>query len=416
MFDTSLPEKPQVRTTEPVRVDGIMRFEYTEELIPSDHAARAIWEILGVLNLAPFTDDSKSVEGHSGRPAHSTRMLLTLWLYGVSLGFGSARRIAKLTLSDPAFRWIVGNMKVSHHILSQFRADEGASLDGLMTQVLSVLMSKGLISLERVAQDGTRVRASAGAPSFRSERALGECLEQATLHVKAVLAEAGDPEVTLREQAARTAAALDYKNRVEAAIGVMAELKAQTTPKEKPRVSTTDAEARVMKMADGGFRPAYNVQFGVAGSEMGGPRTIVGVLVTNVGSDMSSVTPMLADIKERTGQLPEKLLADGNHAKHTCIENATKQGVEVFIPVSDREKTSKTAVSLEVAEWKERMETPRAKRIYRSRSGLCEIGNAQTKRAGLTELLVKGIRKVTNTALIAAISHNLVHHLEGLLG
>ena len=117
MFDTPLPEKPQVRTTEPVRVDGIMRFEYTEELIPSDHAARAIWEILGVLNLAPFTDDSKSVEGHSGRPAHSTRMLLTLWLYGVSLGFASARRIAKLTLSDPAFRWIVGNMKVSHHIL-----------------------------------------------------------------------------------------------------------------------------------------------------------------------------------------------------------------------------------------------------------------------------------------------------------
>jgi transposase len=416
MFDTSLPEKPQVRTTEPVRTDGIMRFEYTEELIPYDHAARAIWEILGVLDIAPFTANSKAYEGHAGRPAHSTRMLLTLWLYGVSQGFASARRIAKLTLSDPAFRWIVGDVNVSHHILSQFRAQEGPALDGLMSNVLSVLMSKGLISLERVAQDGTRVRASAGAPSFRSERALGECLEQATLHVKAVLAEAGDPDVTLREQAARTAAALDYKKRVEAALGVMAELKEQAKPKEKPRVSTTDAEARVMKMADGGFRPAYNIQLGVAGSELGGPRTIVGVLVTNVGSDMSSVTPMLSDIKERTGQLPEKLLADGNHAKHSCIEHATKEGVEVFIAVSDREKASKSPVSPEVAAWKERMETPRAKQIYRSRAGLCELGNAQTKGAGLVELLVKGAMKVKNTALIAAISHNIVHHLGGLQG
>jgi len=127
---------------------------------------------------------------------------------------------------------------------------------------------------------------------------LSDLREQAALHIKAVFAGADDPEASEREKRAREAAALDIQRRVEAAIQTVNEL--QTESKENPRASTTDADARAIKMGDGGFRPAYNIQLATAGDPMGGPRTIVGVRVTNVGSDMGSIAPMLDDIEPRT--------------------------------------------------------------------------------------------------------------------
>jgi hypothetical protein len=190
-------------------------------------------------------------------------------------------------------RWIVGDLKVSHHALSAFRVGHGGARDTLMTDVLASLMHKGVLSLRLVAQDGMRVRASASAPSFRSYGSLLACREQAALHLKAVLAAADDPEVSATQKAAREAAARDFQERVEEAITTVQGLQKSRAADKVARASTTDPEARVMKMADGGFRPAYNVRMATAGSAMGGPRTIVGVQVTNVGSDMGSVRPML---------------------------------------------------------------------------------------------------------------------------
>jgi hypothetical protein len=168
------------------------------------------------------------------------------------------------------------------------------------------------------------VRASATAPSFRREASLDECREQAALHLKAVLAETDDPEATEAEKRARLSAARDYQRRVDEAIAAVQGLREAGKP--EPRASTTDADARIMKMADGGYRPGYNIQMATAGSPMGGPRTIVGVNITNVGSDMGSVSPMLAQIEQRTGQLPATLLADANHAHHECIRRCTERG------------------------------------------------------------------------------------------
>jgi hypothetical protein len=201
-----------------------------------------------------------------------------------------------------------------------------------------------LLSLDRVAQDGTRVRASASAPSFRREASLLDCREQAALHVKAVFAEADDPSVTFGEQRAREAAALDYQRRVEDALATVRELRAEGR-KDEPRASTTDADARVMKMPDGGYRPAYNVQFATAGSEMGGPRTVVGVRVTNVGSDMGSITPMLAEIESRTARLPRMLLADANHAKHACITLAPNEASRSSSPFPSASRARPTTPS-----------------------------------------------------------------------
>lgn len=403
----------RVRMSEPMRTQGVIRFEMPEDTLPEDHRARLIWRVLQTLDLSAFAAKAKAVEGRAGRDVLSTSMLLTLWLYALSMGLGSARGIARRTLSDDAFRWIVGDKRVSHTTLSEFRVEHPEALNKLLTDVLGVLLHKGLLSLDRVAQDGTRVRASASAPSFRREASLLECREQAALHVKAVLADP-DSEATEAERLARIAGALDYQRRVEAAIATVQTLRTEEKP--KPRASTTDAEARTMKMPDGGFRPGYNIQLATAGSELGGPRTIVGVLVTNSGSDMGSITPMLEDIKARTGQLPGQLLADANHAKHSCIEAATRAGIDVIMAVPKREQCASAPASPEVEAWRERMKTEEAKRAYRARAALCELSNAHLKcHHGTSSVLVRGLAKVTSVALFGAIAANVLAHATAWL-
>ena len=415
LWCSGMSEPPRrVRMAEPMRSQGVIRFEMPEDTLPPDHRARLIWRVLQTLDLSAFSAKAKAVEGRAGRDVLSTAMLLTLWLYAISSGIGSAREIARRTKSEDAFRWILGDKQVSHAKLSEFRVSHGAALEKLMTDVLGVLLHKGLLSLDRVAQDGTRVRASASAPSFRREASLLECREQAALHLKAVLAEAADPEATAGEKLARIAGALDYQQRVEAAIATVQTLRDEG--KEKPRASTTDADARVMKMPDGGFRPGYNIQLATAGSELGGPRTIVGLLVTNSGSDMGSITPMLEDIKARTGQLPSQLLADAGHAKHSCVEAATRANVEVIMAIPKREQCATTPASPEVAAWRERMKTDEAKCAYRARAALCELSNAHLKcHHGTADLLVRGIAKVTCVALLGAIAANVLAHATAWL-
>lgn len=409
------------RVIEPQRLQGEIRFDVPDDALDASHAARLLWTILGTLDLAAFSATCESVEGKAGRALLSPRMLLTLWLYAVSQGVGSAREIERLTKSDVAYRWVIGNLRVSHHKLSAFRIGHGAALDALMTDVLAALLEKGLLSLDLVAQDGTRTRAAATAPSFRTYGSLLECRMQAALHVKAVLASADDPDHTRAQHAARASAARAYQERVEAAIAAVSELRAQRSPKAAPaRASTTDAEARVMKMGDGGFRPAYNVQYAVAGSPMGGPRTIVGVAVTNLGSDMGSLAPMASQIEERTGLLPGVLLADGGHAKHADIAATRQKGVDVLVAVPDNAKSieqlRQEGADPEVIAWRERMETEEAKQLYRARAGLAELANAHQKsHHGIAQVLVRGITKVTSVVLLSAIGFNLLQHTRHLL-
>lgn len=393
-----------------------MHFAIPDDALPSDHRARLLWTVLGTLELSAFSSGAKSVQGHAGRPLASIRMLLTLWLYAISIGIGSARQIERRTRTDEAFRWIVGDQSVSHARLSQLRIGYGKALDELFSDVLGVLLHKGLVSLELVAQDGTRVRACASAPSFRREQSLKQCREQAALHVRAVLAEADDPEATVGEKAARLAAARDYQRRVDEALATVRELREQG--KDQPRASTTDAQARVMKMADGGYRPGYNVQMATAGSPLGGPRSLVGVRVTNLGSDMGSVTPMLDDIERRTGALPNVLLADANHAAHDCIRTCAQRGVQALIAVPARSQTAGPNADLDpaVQAWRDRMQSEQAKQTYRARAGLCELSNAHLKtHHGVAQLLVRGLDKVRCVALLAGLAANLVQHAASLL-
>jgi transposase len=250
-------------------------FTVPEDALPPTHPARVLWDVVGTLDRSRFLAGVKSVEGTVGRKTLSPRRKLVLWLYAVQQGMGSAREMARRVQTDAAFRWIVGDLKIGHHCLSKFRMEHGAALDARMTDILASLMHQGVLSLDRVAQDGMRVRADATAPSFRRLPSLLECREQAALHLKAVLAQADDPELSKAQGARREAAARDFQRRIEEAIATVEQLQKTRKPTDKPaRASTTDPEARVRKMPDGGFRPAYNVPMATAGSEMGGPPTI----------------------------------------------------------------------------------------------------------------------------------------------
>ncbi len=199
-----------------------------------------IWDVLGKVDLAAFSRGCEAVEGSAGRSLKSPRMLLTLWLYALMQAVGSAREIARLVDSDMAYRWIAGDVDISHQKLSQFRVGHGEALGELMTSILATLMNQGLLSLSLVAQDGTRIRAAATAPSFRTYGSLLQCREQAKLHIKAVLAAADDPEYTRARHAARAAAAKDYQERVEAAIATVTELQKHRSPSDsQARASTT---------------------------------------------------------------------------------------------------------------------------------------------------------------------------------
>ena len=385
--------------------------------MPADHPARLLWRIVEKLELSGFLVKAKAFEGQQGRDQTSVRMLLTLWLYAISINVGSGREIERRQGSDPAFQWIVGDKRVGRTTLNEFRTSHPEALEKVFKDVLGVLMHKGLVSLDLVAQDGTRVRASASLPSFRGASALADCRRQAALHLRAVLAQADDTD-DVQQQRAREAKARDFQRRVDEAVDVVRQLEEDDfLGKKKQRSSTTDAEARVMKMPGGGFGPAYNVQLATAGDPEGGPRTIVGVRVTNVGSDWGSVGPMIDTIERQCGERPSTLVADAGHASFADVKAAAEREVTAFI--APQKRTMARAVDPDeeavIASWRERMRTDEGKRQMRARASLCELSNAHIKtRFAMASLLVRGLGKVTCMVLLTALTANLVAHAASL--
>ena len=334
----------------------------------------------------------------------------------------SAREIADLRVNQLAYIWISGGVALNYHTLSDFRTDYAEELDELMTQVIEQLDLAGLLQLDTQGQDGMRVRASAGAASFRRQPTLEKALAQAQVREAEEVEQAGQAESDRRTAVQKTAqerAARESVVRLEAALAEMPAARAAKKPDEqdKARVSSTDPEARVMKMPDGGYRPAYNWQFGVELSNF----VITGVDVVNIGSDKAQMEPLVEQVVKRTLRLPENWLVDGGFIKLTAIEALDTLGIAVFGPVpeprdKDRDRyTPSPTDSGSIAEWRQRMGTAEGKATYRQRS-LVELPNAHARsRYGIQQVRVRGRRKVRCGALWVAITHNLliwIRHLR----
>jgi transposase len=385
-------------------------------LLDDDHQARVVWDFCRGLDVTPLTDPLRSRQGRPGRAAFDPRLAIALWLYATLEGVGSARQLTTLCTEHNAFRWLCGGVSVNYHTLAEFRVEHLEFLDDLLTHSVAVLREQGLVDLNRVAQDGTRVRASAGAASFRRKPTLDECLIEAEDQVSRLKEEMDDDPAagSRRQAAARERAARERVERVEAALKRLPELEAKKKPDErvKTRCSTTDAEATVMKMADGGFRPAYNVQFAADTKS----QVIVGVDVLTTGSDQGQMTPMVEQIQTRHGCSPVEYLVDGGFATHAEIEaaEAGEPGTTVYAPVPQPKDASRDrhqrmpTDSPVIGAWRERMGTAEAKEVYKDRAATIECVNAQARNRGLVRLLVRGVQKVKAVALWFAVAHNVV--------
>lgn len=438
-FFPSLPESSSVRSEAPApagtprvlvaeRNQIALRPVDLEATVGPEHAVRSVWAFVERLDLSALYAEIGSVEGGSGRPAIDPQILMALWLYATIDGVGSAREIERLTEAHDAYRWICGGVNVNHHTLSDFRCARVDVLDELLTDSVAVLVNKGLVKLDRVAQDGMRVRASAGAGSFRRRSTLELCLKQARAQVQALKDEldADADAGNRRRRAARERAAEERQKRVAQALEQLAQVEKQKNKKpvakkeneteeqhkkrSEPRASSTDAQARVMKMADGGFRPAYNVQLTTTTDS----QIIVGVEVNNCGSDLGQLSPMLDQVQQRYEQCPADWLTDGGFARNADIEDAHRRGTTVYAPVRhprDSSRDPRVALpddSEAIIQWRQRMGSEVAKEIYKQRAATAECVNAIARGRGLTQFLVRGLNKVKAVALWYALAHNLM--------
>lgn len=317
----------RARLKKPNREQMVMATIDVEELIAADHPARAIWELVGRLDLNAYVEQIKSVEGMAGRPRWDPQLLISLWIYGYSDGVNSAREIERLCGHDPAYRWLAGMEKVNHHTLSDFRMEHKEELDGLFAQLLGLLRADGLISLERVTQDGTKIKAFASNKSFKREDKIKESIRQAQKYIEEI-DQIGEEEINRRRIKARARAARERKENLDKALKELQKVRKAKKGKEKEdaRASVSDPEARKMRHADGGFSPSYNVQLTTDVDN----KIVVGVDVTQAANDYEGLPEGIDQIAEFFGEAPKQVLVDGGYVNATNIIEMDHRGIDLI--------------------------------------------------------------------------------------
>lgn len=416
----------EARVQRPERLQVEWRPFALDQLIAADHRVRAVWRYVESLDLSPLYGKIRAVEGRPGRDAVDPRILLALWMFATIEGISSARRLAELCERDLAYMWICGEVGVNYHLLSDFRREQGAFLDQLLTDTIATLLHQQLITLETVAQDGMRVRANAGGSSFRRQKTLEKCRDQARQQVERLRQESEDQAQQnagdARRQAARERAAREREDRVEKALEELAQLQQQKEQRkkgtgQKARCSTTDPEARQMKMGDGGFRPAYNVQFATDGDL----RMIVAAEVINSGSDRGQMSSMHEKVHQRYGKKPKNYVVDGGFATKDDITAVEQAGSRVIAPIFGEEKMRENGKdphapqrrdSDEMIAFRQRMATDEAKELYKQRPSIAEYPNAECRNRGLHQFPVRGAIRATAVTLLHVITFNFMRMLD----
>jgi transposase len=413
------PGRPRLR--EPARDQIELRAVDLDRLIGAEHPARVIWDYVRGLDLRALEQSVQAREHTPGQAPVSPQLLLALWLYATSEGIGSARALARLCESHDAYRWLCGGVSVNYHGLADFRTANPDLLDRLLTENVATLSAAGVINLDEVVQGGVRVRASAGAASFRRSKTLRKELKKAQRRVAQLRQEVNDdPDASNRRiRAADERAAREREARVSAALAKLAQIEAererraktnkkQVAKQKEPRASTTDSQARIMKMADGGYRPAYNCQLGTVAQG----QIVVAVEATTIGSDRGLMPPMLTQIEQRHGRRPRHYLVDGGFNKNDDTEWAAGIGVNVYgPPIRSKHNTDPYAPRRGdgpgVAAWRRRMKSPHGKAVYKRRS-MGECINARFRQWNLRQFVVRGRLKVQAVLSMFALANNIL--------
>lgn len=453
-----------------------------ERLIGAEHPARAVWEFIGRLDLSAYQEEVRAVEGKAGRPGWGPRLLISLWVYAYSKGVGSARAIEELCEWEPAYQWLTGSRGVNAHTLSDFRVKHDKALNGLFVQTLGLLSADGLITLERVMQDGTKIRANAASDSFRRQERVDQALREAQAQVVALEAQS-EEETSRRMAKARQRAARERQERLEQVLKEFEQLEKEGRDKEQRRVSTSDPEARVMKQPSGGYAPSYNVQIDTDAKN----GVVVAVGVVQAGNDFEQLEPGIDRVQQNQGETPKEVVTDGGFVSRDTIVAMKRREIEYIAPCVDeagkgqssydnrgvsaeyqssqfiydaqsnsyrcpqgkilsyegkeqrhlqlsyryRAKRSdcqgcpmknqccpgnrvtgrsvhRSEELAEVAEFRQKMETQRAREIYKTRAQVAETPNLWIKeKFKLRQFSVRGLAKVGMEALWACLTYNI---------
>lgn len=453
-----------------------------ERLIGAEHPARAVWEFIGQLDLSAYQEEVRAVEGKAGRPGWEPRLLISLWVYAYSQGVGSARAIEELCEWEPAYQWLTGSRVINAHTLSDFRVKHDTALNGLFVQTLGLLSADGLITLERVMQDGTKIRANAASDSFRRQERVEQALREAQAQVGALDAQS-EEETSRRMAKARQRAARERQERLKAALEEFNQLAEEGKDKEQRRVSTSDPEARVMKQPGGGYAPSYNVQIDTDAKN----GVVVAVGVVQAGNDFEQLEPGIDRVLQNQGETPKEVVTDGGFVSRDTIVAMKEREIEYIAPCVDEVGKGQSSYDnrgvsaeyqssqfiydaqsnsyrcpqgkilkyegkeerhlqlsyryraqrsdcqgcpmksqccpgnrvtgrsvhrseelAEVAEFRQKMETQRAREIYKTRAQVAETPNLWIKaKFGLRQFSVRGLAKVGMEALWACLTYNI---------
>lgn len=453
-----------------------------ERLIGAEHPARAVWEFIGQLDLSAYQEEVRAVEGKAGRPGWEPRLLISLWVYAYSQGVGSARAIEELCEWEPAYQWLTGSRVINAHTLSDFRVKHDTALKGLFVQTLGLLSADGLITLERVMQDGTKIRANAASDSFRRQERVEQALREAQAQVGALDAQS-EEETSRRMAKARQRAARERQERLKAALEEFNQLAEEGKDKEQRRVSTSDPEARVMKQPGGGYAPSYNVQIDTDAKN----GVVVAVGVVQAGNDFEQLEPGIDRVLQNQGETPKEVVTDGGFVSRDTIVAMKEREIEYIAPCVDEVGKGQSSYDnrgvsaeyqssqfiydaqsnsyrcpqgkilkyegkqerhlqlsyryraqrsdcqgcpmksqccpgnrvtgrsvhrseelAEVAEFRQKMETQRAREIYKTRAQVAETPNLWIKaKFGLRQFSVRGLAKVGMEALWACLTYNI---------
>ena len=419
-------------TSETARVDRPHRDQVEmqcfalEQMLPADHRARIVWAFVQSLDLEPLYANIEVTRTTAGRSAIAPEIHVALWLQATLDGIGSARELDRRCKTDIPYLWIRGNVSVNYHTLGDFRVQHGEFLEQTLIDTVASLIDRGLVPLKTIAQDGMRVRASAGSSSFRRKPSLKRLQQKAKEHVERLKkeseSESARQEGDARRRAAAERAAREREERIEEALRQHEKLSKQREKRkkgdgEKTRVSTTDPDARKMKMANGGYDPAYNVQF----VDDGDARVIVGVDVTNEGTDGAQLVPGHEKTCSNYGKVPEKQVVDGAYATKEGVTAVESAGTEVVSTVPRFEQLEKHGKDPharqkgdtdEYARFRARMKNPEYQELYKQRPSIAEFPNADCRNRNLRQFRVRGLVKVKAVVLWHALAFNLMRMLN----
>lgn len=428
LADVVKPERPlsgqaEARVLRPERRQIAMRAMDLDGFLAADHRARVVWAWVEGQDISELYAAIKARGPVAGRAAIDPAILLALWLYALIDGVGSARQIERLVEQDLAYMWLAGEVGVNHHALSDFRIGHEGLVDRLLTQSVVVLQSQGLVQLETLAVDGVRVRAHAGQSSFRRRKTLDELEGRAAERVAELKGKLGDsPAVDKRREAAAARAARERSERIARAQKELAAREARRAqkntdksgkPQDPARASTTDPDARVMKMADGGFRPAYNVQ--VITDPVSG--FIVGTAIDTTGSDRGLLAKAIEQVKLAYAKAPKVMLADGSYFASPDIEKIHIQtpAITTYVPLTTSKHGTDPCLPRKgdgpgVAALRQRMQSDEGKAIYKQRSP-AELPHARLRDTGLRQFTLRSAAKALIQATWAALASNLILHI-----